>query len=273
MKTLFHSVVNNLPFVRRVVSQPDERPEEITCLHGRITPPEATQSIALMDQLPVAREKNRELEDLVAELRKQVSALAANATIQAAVAPARFMDVPSEWLTLADGSGYFVGVSFAGTTTRDGVLVVFTCEGRHVLTQRFGPASWIQLVPGSPAQGPAPSYVRVLETSVDLGRPRSAQAYYRFRRGRLVPLGRLAIKQVVRQDSTNATEEWATVSWKETEPYVIQRCGESRPLRLDLTTGAWTPDSSTRRYFAEVYRLDGDDLRLETRADHCLGTF
>lgn len=201
-------------------------------------------------------------------------ALAANPTIQDAVAPARFMDVPSEWLTLADGSGYFVGISFAGTAMRDGALVVFTCEGRHVLTAQFGRSASIQLFPESKARGPTPTYVTVLDTHGDAGHAGSVKTYYRFHRGRLAPVGRLIVRQVVRQDSANAREESATLSWKASEPGVIQRCVESRPLRLDPTTGAWRPDpSAPRRYFAEVYRLEGDALRLERRADHCLGRF
>ena len=199
--------------------------------------------------------------------------LAVNPTIQAALDGAPFTSVPGKWLTLADGSGYFVAISFDGTRARNGVLVVFTCDGRNALTERFGRSTWIRLFPGSLTSGRAPSYLVVQEARGDSGRIRSLETYYRFRRGRVTPVGQLIQRQVVRQDSANATEESATLSWRVGKPNVIQRCVESQQLHLDSTTGAWRPDASSRRYFAEIYRLDGDELRLDSRVNRCLAQF
>jgi hypothetical protein len=182
--------------------------------------------------------------------------LASHPAITAAVGPMR----GRMWLRIADESGYFNGVSFDGTATLDGVLVVFTCGGDHVLTQRFGPSTSIRTH--------ASRYVLVRDTRGTPGLERSADTYYRFTRGQLRPVGQIVRREVVPAGSVNGTEESARVSWRSSRPDELERCVERRPGRIDRATGSWISGAVTER-FTEVYRLEEDTLRLASRVDGC----
>ena len=198
--------------------------------------------------------------------------LAANPALIEALAPAQFAHVPSEWLPLADGYGHFIAVRFDGMATRDGVLVVFACDGQHVLTERFGPSTWIGSFPGSQTKDHTPSYVTVHSTRGDPGRERSVATYYRFYRNRLTEVGRLVNREIVLEDSVSGTEEVARSDWRADQPDLINRCVETRRVRRDPATGSWRPDSSSRRTVAQVHRLEEDKLRLVSRGDSCPGS-
>jgi hypothetical protein len=197
--------------------------------------------------------------------------LASNPELAAALAPVQFAQVPSAWLPLADGSGYFIAIKFDGTAMQDGVVVVFTCDGQLVLTERFGPSTWISSYPfgGFQPKDSSPTYLTVQATRGDPGRERSVVKYYRFYRNRLSPVGELVNREVVLEDSVNGIEEVASSEWRADQPGLIQRCVETRRTRRDPATGSWRPDSGSRRTVAQAYRLEGDKLRLVSRADGC----